>query len=84
MVIEKELELIKCVNSIKDAMDKIGKTEAIITTYETSAIFSIYFLDNQNTVGANRKVYQNINKLQKLFDVKIFSVGKTVTAYLEV
>ncbi len=84
MVIKKERELIKCISNIKVAMDQIGKTDTFLTTEETSALFSIYFLDSKNNVGTNREIYKNINKLQKLFNVRNFSVGKTVSVYLEV
>lgn len=83
MEILKERELIKCISNIKVAMDQIGKTDTVLTMEETSALFSIYFLDSKNNVGTNKEVYKNINKLQKLFNVRNFSVGKTVTVFLE-
>ena len=83
MEIKNELFLIQQLSNIKVEMEKQGKTDTILITEESSALFSIYFLDNTQKVGSNKIIFEAITKIKENFDLKLFAAGKAVMGYLE-
>lgn len=83
MLASNDLFLIQQLSNIRVEMEKQSKTDTILITEETSALFSIYFLDSSKNVGSNETIFKAIEKIKEKFDLKIFTTGKAVMGYLE-
>lgn len=77
------VELMDIIGKIQKEMEKIGKTDWIMNLDGDNCIFSIYFLEEEKYVLDNKKIAGFIKKIEKAFDVKGMSVGKTVTMCME-
>lgn len=77
------VELMDIIGKIQKEMEKIGKTDWIMNLDGDKCIFSIYFLEEEKYVLDNKKIAGFIKKIEKAFDVKGMSVGKTVTMCME-
>lgn len=85
MTIENSIIITRTISKIEDHMKSIGETGWIMNLEEHSVLASVYFLDTNNKVDGE-KVLKMIKVLEKELGKKCksYSIGKTVTFYLEV
>jgi len=77
------IELMDIIGKIQKEMDKIGDTDWVMNLDGDNCIFSIYFLDSEFHINSNNKILSLIKKIEKSFNIKGMSIGKTVTMCIE-